>query len=98
LIYGEFSEFLKESNSYLKEALKYVANDLQKKMVEDYIEHYETGSIETHKDSQRAWVKDWGPIVETNQGYIETYIDPENARAYYEGWVAIVDKVKSERF
>jgi len=31
-------------------------------------------------------------------GWIETYIDPTNARAYYEGWVAIVDKVKSEKF
>ena len=39
-----------------------------------------------------------GPVVETNMGWIETYIDPTNARAYYEGWVAIVDKVKSEKF
>jgi dipeptidyl-peptidase III len=31
-------------------------------------------------------------------GWIEVYIDPENIRAYFEGWVAIVDKAKSEKF
>lgn len=37
-------------------------------------------------------------MVETNIGWVETYIDPENIRAYYEGWVAIVDKEKSVKF
>lgn len=61
-------------------------------MVEYYIDHFKTGNIETHKDSQREWVKDMGPVVETNIGWIETYIDPANVRAYWEGWVAIVNK------
>jgi dipeptidyl-peptidase-3 len=96
--FGEFSAYLTEMNEYLAKALPYVANDTQKVMLEKYIESYATGSIPAHKDSQRAWVKDKGPVVETNMGWIETYIDPENARAYYEGWVAIVDKEKSRKF
>lgn len=67
-------------------------------MVEKYIESYQTGSITAHKDSQKSWILDKGPVVESNQGWIETYIDPENIRAYYEGWVAIVDKEKSRKF
>jgi len=67
-------------------------------MLEKYIEHYQTGSIEAHKDSQRFWIRDKNPVVESCQGWIEKYLDPENARGYYEGFVAILDKEKSKKF
>jgi len=90
--YGEFAPYLEEVNYYLKKALNYVENDTQKQMIEKYIESNQTGDMEAHKDSQRHWVKDLGPVVETNLGWVETYIDPENCRAYWEGWVCIQDK------
>lgn len=90
--YGEFSVYLEECNYYLKKALNYAANDNQKHMIEKYIESNETGDMEAHKDSQRYWVKDKGPVVESNLGWVEYYIDPENCRAFWEGWVCIVDK------
>jgi len=80
-------------NGFLSEALKYTANENQTNMIKDYIDHFQTGNIETHKNSQRHWVKDKGPVVESNIGWIETYIDPTNTRGYFEGMVAIVDKV-----
>lgn len=49
--YGEFSAYLTEMNEYLVKALPYVANDLQRVMLEKYIESYTTGSIPAHKDS-----------------------------------------------
>lgn len=67
-------------------------------MCQKYVEHLETGDIDAHKDSQRYWVQDKGPVVETNLGWVETYVDPANVRAYWEGWVAIVDKEKSKKF
>ena len=67
-------------------------------MIDFYIKHYYSGDINDHKDSQRKWIQDKGPVVESNYGWIESYIDPENIRAYYESWVAIVDKKKSEKF
>jgi len=96
--YGEFAPYLEECVTYLQRALKYAANDNQREMLELYIKHYQTGSIDVHKDSQRKWIADKGPVVESNQGWIETYMDPTNERAYYEGWVAIVDKEKSKKF
>jgi len=96
--HGEFAEYLKEMTDYIQNAIPYVANETQAKMLDMYIKHYLTGNIDDHKESQRLWIKDKGPVVESNQGWIETYIDPENVRAYYEGWVAIVDKEKSEKF
>ena len=67
-------------------------------MIELYIDHFKTGSIETHMDSQRKWIRDKSPAVETCLGWIEKYIDPERCRAYFEGFVAIVDKEESKLF
>jgi dipeptidyl-peptidase III len=67
-------------------------------MIGHYIEHFKTGSVEAHKESQRKWVKDKGPVVETNIGWVEVYVDPENKRGYFEGMVSIVDKEKSKKF
>lgn len=79
----------------MQNAVNYAQGDHQKKMVEHYVKHFHYGNVEVHKDSQREWIKDVGPVVETNIGFIETYLDPSGARAEFEGFVAVVDKKTS---
>lgn len=92
LKYGDFKDYLIKINYYLEKAKSYASNDLEKKLIDLYIEAFNTGDIEIHKESQRVWVKNISPIVEYNLGWIETYIDLYEVRSYYEGIVAIQNK------
>ena len=92
LKYGDFKDYLLKMNHYLEKAKLYASNDIEKKLIDLYIETFTTGDIEIHKESQRVWVKNISPIVEYNLGWIETYIDPFEVRSYYEGIVAIQNK------
>lgn len=95
--YGDFSEPLSKVVEALKRAGEYTANDFQREMLRKYVEHFVEGHIDLHKDAMRAWVKDIGPAVETNLGFIETYRDPAKVRAEWEGLVAVVNRKDSEK-
>lgn len=90
----EFAEIVK----HIREAGKHAASDTQKKMIEYYAESFETGSMNAHKESQIQWVKDLGPQVESNIGFIETYRDPSGVRGEWEGLVAMVNQDRTAKF
>ena len=44
---------------------EYAADDTQVAMLEAYIHSFAVGSVDSHKEGSRHWIKDKGPIVET---------------------------------
>lgn len=95
---GHLSPFMLKVANYLKEAGKFAANDTQRAMMAAYYDHFAYGNIDDHKKSQSLWIKDVGPVVESDIGFIETYVDPLGSRAEFEGFVALVDKETSAKF
>lgn len=96
--FGDHSKEFSEIVKHMEEAKKVVANDTQKEMIQFYKESFETGSMNAHKKSQIMWVKDIGPQVESNIGFIETYRDPSGVRGEWEGLVAMVNQDRTAKF
>ncbi|KAI9033802.1 peptidase family M49 [Phycomyces nitens] len=98
IFYNDFQSCMTKAADMVKGAIRFAANDHQKKMLEAYYESFNMGSIEAHMESQREWLKDINPRVETNLGFIETYRDPQGVRAEWEGFVAMVNEEQTKKF
>ena len=98
LRHGEFSEYLERMNASLEKAIPQARSAVQADMIRDYVAHFRTGDVRLHVESQKKWVTDKAPVIETNIGWIETYLDPQNIRAYFEGFVSISNKQRSAKY
>ncbi|KAF8474662.1 peptidase family M49-domain-containing protein [Kalaharituber pfeilii] len=98
IIYGDHSKEMEIIVANIDKAVQYAANDTQRSMLAEYSKSFRIGSLEAHKESQKYWVKDIGPKVETNLGFIETYRDPAGVRGEWEGFVAMVNEERTRAF
>lgn len=76
IVFGDHHAEMQKVADAIREAHKYAANENQGQMMVQYLKSFETGSLEAFKESQRCWIKDKGPNVESDIGFIETYRDP----------------------
>lgn len=98
LVFGDHQEEMAKIAHSVKLAELNAANDNQKQMHSAYAKSFGTGSIEAFKESQRIWVKDQKPALESNLGFVETYRDPHGVRGEWEGFVAVVCNKKTVYF
>jgi dipeptidyl-peptidase III len=98
LSFGDHSLEMGKAADALESAAKYAANDNQAKMMAEYVKSFRTGSCEAFKQSQRYWIRDQGPKVESDLGFVETYRDPHGVRGEWEGFVAMVNQERTKAF
>lgn len=98
LVFGDHQEEMAKIALQIKKAGLHAANDTQKNMMDEYAKSFGTGSLHAFRESQKLWVKDVGPEVESNIGFIETYRDPAGIRGEWEGMVAMVNKERTRAF
>ncbi|KAK3115789.1 hypothetical protein LTR53_004520 [Teratosphaeriaceae sp. CCFEE 6253] len=98
LVYGDYQAEMTKIASYIAEAQKHALNDEEAKMQAEYYKSFHDGSMLAHMDSQRHWIRDKGPMVECNIGFIETYRDPHGIRGEWEGFAAMINKERTKAF
>ncbi|CAK7263119.1 hypothetical protein SEPCBS119000_000320 [Sporothrix epigloea] len=98
LVYGDYAAEMALIAKNIALAATHADNETETKMHEAYTKSFSEGSLLAFKDSQRYWIRDKGPMVETNIGFIETYRDPAGTRGEWEGFVAMVNLERTRAF
>lgn len=98
LVFGDYLNQMAAVALEIKKAQKVALNGTEDKMLEEYAKSFGAGSMNAHVDSQRYWIKDKKPMVESNIGFIETYRDPHGVRGEWEGLVAMVNLERTKAF
>lgn len=92
---GDHVEELSKICASLLTAKEYSDNKTQAKTIDKYVDSFRSGSLLAYRDSQKLWVTDKSPAVETFIGFVEPYRDPHGVRGEWQGIVCISDPIES---
>ncbi|OAQ91911.1 dipeptidyl peptidase III [Purpureocillium lilacinum] len=98
LVYGDYSKEMAAIAKNTQKAAENADNETQKSMYTNYTDSFANGSLEAYKNAQRDWIKDKGPMVESNIGFVETYRDPAGVRGEWEGFASMVNLERTRAF
>ncbi|KFY97748.1 hypothetical protein V500_01932 [Pseudogymnoascus sp. VKM F-4518 (FW-2643)] len=93
---GDHATELENICFHLSQAKEATGSSLQKEYLEYYIQFFKTGDAHLFDNSQRVWMKDKQPRIETFFGFNHKYRDPAGARAEFQGVVALLDAEDSK--
>lgn len=94
---GDHAEELSKICISLLTAREYSADNTQAKTIDKYVESFRYGSLLAYRDSQKLWVTDKSPTIETFIGFVEPYRDPHGVRGEWQGIVCISDPIENLR-
>jgi dipeptidyl-peptidase III len=89
LVRGDHSAELLRICENLSKAMEFTADKQQAGVILQYIQSFETGDLEHYRESQKTWVADKAPKVESIFGFVEPYRDPLGIRSEFEALVGI---------
>ncbi|KAL9591610.1 MAG: hypothetical protein Q9179_007548 [Wetmoreana sp. 5 TL-2023] len=92
IVQGDHGDELASLCNSLERASQYAATSTQQAFLKQYQQSFQTGDLKLYKESQKTWVKDIAPVIESIFGFVEPYRDPFGIRAEFEGVVAIADR------
>ncbi|KAG8163231.1 hypothetical protein KVR01_006528 [Diaporthe batatas] len=92
---GDHAEELSRICTSLLAAKEYCENQQQAVIIDRYVDSFRSGSLVAYRESQKLWVTDKSPRLETIFGFVEPYRDPHGVRAEWESIVCISDPIES---
>ncbi|XP_052269163.1 dipeptidyl peptidase 3-like isoform X2 [Dreissena polymorpha] len=95
---GDYSKLLAKVVTCFEKAKEFATNETESLMMDGYIASFTMGSVPSHKDMSRIWIKNKSPAVETFIAFLECYKDPFGVRGEFEAFVGFVNKEMSAKY